>query len=119
MTDPKGDCMRIIREIFGMVVILFLCGALFSATAQTAKKPLTVPQAYCVSTGGTLETRYPVYGTNGSSQNWLQLAGRQGVCQYTQASDGSRLHVSLETLTTTLPRLAALAYYSQTPPIQG
>lgn len=108
--------MRITRKIVGMVVIPLLCGTLFSATAQTAKiKSATVSQAYCTSTGGTLETRYPVYGTNNSSQNWLQLAGRQGFCQYTQASDGSRIHVSLETLSTALPTLAALAYYSQTP----
>jgi putative hemolysin len=111
--------MRMARQI-GVLAILLLCGALFSATAQATKtkekaKPLTAPQAYCVSTGGELETRYPTYGTNNSSQNWLQLAGWQGFCQYTQASDGSRIHVSLETLTTTLPTLAALAYYSETP----
>jgi putative hemolysin len=111
--------MRMTRQI-GILAILLLWGALFSATAQATKtktkaKPLTVPQAYCLSTGGELETRYPAYGTNNSSQNWLQLAGWQGFCQYTQASDGSRIHVSLETLTTTLPTLAALAYYSETP----
>jgi putative hemolysin len=111
--------MRITGQI-GILAILLLCGALFSATAQATKtktraKPLTAPQAYCLSTGGELETRYPTYGTNNSSQNWLQLAGWQGFCQYTQASDGSRIHVSLETLTTTLPTLAALAYYSETP----
>jgi putative hemolysin len=113
--------MRTTQGIVGIVFVVVLGGGLFSAaTAQTAKtKPLTASQAYCTSTGGTLETRYPVYGTNNSSQNWLQLAGRQGFCQYTQASDGSRIHVSLETLTTNLPTLAALAYYSQTPPIQG
>jgi putative hemolysin len=113
--------MRITQEIAGQLAILLLCGALFSATAQTAKTnsnaPVAVPapQDYCTSTGGELETRYPVYGTNNPTQDWLQLQGRQGFCQYTQASDGSRIHVSLETLFTTKPTLAALAYYAQTP----
>jgi putative hemolysin len=108
--------MKVARPAIGVVIILLLCGALFTATAQTTKKknPPTAVQAYCTSTGGEVETRYPVYGTNGSSGSWLQLAGRQGFCQYTQSSDGSRIHVSLETLTTTLPSLATLAYYSQT-----
>jgi len=113
--------MRSTRERVGLVAILLLCGALLSATAQTAKTknsaPAAVPapQDYCTSTGGELETRHPVYGTNNATQDWLQLQGRQGFCQYTQASDGSRIHVSLETLFTTKPTLAALAYYAQTP----
>jgi putative hemolysin len=92
---------------------------LFGAVAQTAKtksKPssLTPPEAYCVSTGGQVETRYPVYGTNNPMMDWLKLSGVQGFCQYTSASDGSRIHVSLDTLYTTKPSLAALAYYAKT-----
>jgi putative hemolysin len=117
--------MRITRDAAGVVAILVLWGSIFSAAAQTAKtknnapSAIPAPQDYCTSTGGTLETRYPVYGTNNSMQNWLQLQGRQGFCQYTQASDGSRIHVSLETLFTAKPSLAALAYYAQTPPVNG
>jgi len=106
------------RETLKIVAILLLCGTSFSATAQTAKarnKPSTAPQNYCISTGGVVETRYPVYGTNGATQDWLQLAGREDFCQYTQSSDGSRIHVSLDTLFTTLPTMAALAYYAESP----
>ena len=62
-----------------------------------------------------MESRYPVYGTNNPTQDWILLQGREGFCQYTQASDGSRIHVSLATLFTTKPSLAALAYYAETP----
>lgn len=112
------------RAIIAIATILLLYVAFSTAAAQTTKMKNTssavpAPQDYCTSTGGTLETRYPVYGTNGATQDWLQLQGRQGFCQYTQSSDGSRIHVSLETLFTTKPTLAALAYYAQTPPQSG
>lgn len=112
--------MRMNREFLGIMVILMLCGTFSSVMAQTARAKggaspaVTSPPAYCTSTGGTLETRAPVYGTNGPIQSWLLLAGRQGFCQYTSASDGSRIHVSVDTLFTQKPSLAALAYYAQT-----
>jgi putative hemolysin len=109
--------MRMIRKIAGMVTALILFGSFFNATAQSAKTKSSTPstaQAYCVSTGGEVETRVPVYGTNGAVQDWLPLWGRQGFCQYTSASDGSRIHVSLHTLVTQKPSLAALAYYAET-----
>jgi putative hemolysin len=97
-----------------------MCASVFSATAQTAKANSAAPaattaQAYCVSTGGNVETRIPVYGTNNPIQDWLPLAGSEHFCQYKSASDGSRIHVSLRTLVTTQPSLATLAYYAQTP----
>jgi putative hemolysin len=111
--------MRTTREIVGIAAVLALSGTLFSATGQTAKAnsgPPTVAQAYCTSTGGTLESRVPAYGTNGPFADWLQLAGHRGFCQYSTTSDGSRIHVSLNTLNTTQPSLAALAYYGEVPP---
>jgi putative hemolysin len=110
--------MRTIRKVIGTAAVLILYGTFFSATAQTAQSKSDKPSAaaaYCVSTGGKLETRIPAYGTNGAVQDWLILSGRQGFCQYTSASDGSRIHVSLHTLYATKPSLAALAYYAQTP----
>ncbi|HTU41192.1 MAG TPA: hypothetical protein VMF10_05755 [Candidatus Aquilonibacter sp.] len=96
-----------------MAVLLF-CG-LVAAGAQTAKtnttKP-TAPESYCTSTGGLVENRAPAFGTNGPTSDWLRLAGSEEFCQYTLASDGSRIHLSLETLYTDQPTLAALAYYS-------
>jgi putative hemolysin len=97
-----------------------MCGIFFSAQAQTAKEKgatknaPSAPEAYCTSTGGVVENRIPVYNTNGPIVDWLKLAGTQEFCQYTSSSDGSRIHLSLHTLYTTQPSLAALAYYAET-----
>ena len=105
------------RTVIGIVAVLMFCGAFFSAQTAATKsgEPSAAPPraAYCLSTGGEVEYRFPAYGTNGPSQDWLRLAGRQAFCQYT-ASDSSRIHVALDTLFTTEPSLAALAYYAQT-----
>ena len=109
------------RGFIGIVGILLLCGAVTSAVAQTpttktaGSAPTTTAQAYCTSTGGELETRVPVYGTNGSIQSWLRLAGSVDFCQYTSSVDGSRIHLSLNTLYANKPMLATLAYYAETP----
>jgi putative hemolysin len=107
--------MRVIRA----VIILVLLGAGGNAFAQKAKTaaPAQVgpKEAYCTSTGGIVEMRRAVYGTNNPEQEWLALAGLELFCQYTQASDGSRIHLSLDTLYATKPTLAALAYYAQVP----
>ncbi len=72
----------------------------------------TLAAAYCVQTGGTVETRTAWYGTNGPTP--LRLAGDRTFCQY-KAKDGSRIHLLLDTLYTQKPTLAALAYYAQVP----
>jgi putative hemolysin len=68
--------------------------------------------AYCRQTGGHVESRVPEYGTNGSQQ--LVLNGRRAFCRYDHK--GTHIHLFLETLYSTNPTLAALAYYSQTTP---
>jgi putative hemolysin len=110
--------MRVIQTITKVVMGLLLVGTAFSAVAQTAAaKPATVgpKEAYCTSTGGLVEVRHAVYGTNGPPQDWLPLTAVEGFCQYTSADDGSRIHVSLLTLFSPKPTLAALAYYAQVP----
>ena len=113
--------MRVVRRGMGIALALVLCGATFSAVAQTAKSKTAKPtavgpkEAYCTSTGGLVEIRHAVYGTNNAVQNWLPLSAVEGFCQYTSASDGSRIHLSLETLFSPKPTLAALAYYAQVP----
>ncbi|MCB8984336.1 MAG: hypothetical protein H6659_10960 [Ardenticatenaceae bacterium] len=67
---------------------------------------------YCTENGGVVETRYPFYGTNNS--NPLQLSGSLDTCVFT-ADDGSHILVSLDTLYTDQPTLAALAYRAKTP----
>jgi putative hemolysin len=110
--------MRRTRKMIGIAAILVLSGTLFNATAQTATAKgdsSSAAVSYCTATGGTLENRVPFYNTNGPFDSWLRLSGSQNFCQYTSASDGSRIHVSMNTLYATKPSLAALAYYSQTP----
>jgi putative hemolysin len=112
--------MRVARAIAGVVMVLALSGAAFNAAGQT-KKTTKAPgkvgpeAAYCTATGGLVEVRYAAYGTNNAQQDWLYLAGVEAFCQYTLAADGSRIHLSLDTLYATKPSLAALAYYAQVP----
>lgn len=70
--------------------------------------------AYCKSTGGQVQKRKPVYGTNNSaSSQQLVLAGSAQFCMWTSKKDGSRIYAMLGTLYTTMPTLAALAYYGK------
>ncbi len=84
-----------------------------AAAAASIQVPNTVSPdeskaaAYCKQTGGQVEVRVPVYGSNGPST--LQLSGQRRFCQYT-STDTSRIHILLLTLYTTKPTLAALAY---------
>ena len=71
--------------------------------------------AYCQQTGGTVIERAPYYGTNGPFSTWLRLSGVRQFCQYKSATDGSRIHVLLETLYTKTASLAASAYYAKQP----
>lgn len=93
-------------------------GAAYAAgntnTAEQGASPdynPTLAAAYCVQTGGTVETRTAWYGTNGP--NPLRLAGDRSFCQY--RGFHSRIHLLLDTLYTYKPTLAALAYYAQVP----
>jgi putative hemolysin len=112
--------MRATRMIVKAVLILSLFGTAWEARAQsTATATATAVAgsqrgAYCTSTGGVVQTREAAFGTNNPPQEWLLLAGLEDFCQYT-ASDGSQINLSLLTLTTPKPTLAALAYYAQVP----
>ena len=68
---------------------------------------------YCNQTGGHVYVRIPEYDTN--SSNPLVLSGHAGFCQYTSTSDGSRIHILLNTLYSKKPSLAALAYILMPP----
>jgi putative hemolysin len=105
-------------RVLSVVMLVVLCGAAsFPQTSSKSVKPAAAgpKEAYCTATGGQVEMRHAVYGTNNPPQNWLPLAAVEGFCQYTSSADGSRIHISLLTLYTTKPTLAALAYYAQVP----
>jgi hypothetical protein len=91
-------------------------GPLFPAVTSTAQAGTTTPgtgqgnaeaEAYCTSNGGKVQTRYPASDTN--SDNPLRLHGSLQFCQF-MAEDGSQISVSLDTLYSDQPTLAALAY---------
>jgi hypothetical protein len=90
----------------------FLCAA---GNIQAEDPDSGAAAAYCQSTGGVVVERAPVYGTNGPTSQWLVLAGTRKFCKYTSATDGSRIHILLETLYATKPSLAVLAYYAKLP----
>jgi hypothetical protein len=91
-----------------IALILLLAGWTSQSHAQQA-----AASKYCMSTGGAVVVRAPLYGTNGSDP--LRLSGSQDFCQYTSKADGSSISLLLSTLVATKPSLAALAYYAQTP----
>jgi hypothetical protein len=101
------------------LVIAFVClcvgsGASASVLTQRAPGTSTTPaEAYCASTGGIVQKRIPEYGTNGGTP--LILALTREFCQYDN-KDHSQINLMLDTLYTTLPTLAALAYYAEVKP---
>jgi putative hemolysin len=104
--------------IASAVMVLLISGTFSTLAAQSTEAAADTThlsmKAYCRSTGGVVEHRIPFFGTNNPRHTWLQLSGSEEFCQYTLADDGSRIHVSLSTLYTKKPTLAALAYYSLT-----
>jgi putative hemolysin len=103
-------------------LLIAISAAVFTLAAgnlQAADPDTSAPAAYCESTGGRVIYRVPVFGTNGPPSSWLELAGPHPFCQYKSKKDGSRIHVRLETLYTTSPTLAVLAYYAKVAPGEG
>jgi putative hemolysin len=110
--------MQFSKRIVVISAILFLFTLSLVASAQTSAAKSDEPTAaetYCTTTGGVVEHRVPVYGTNGPMNSWLKLTGTEEFCQYTSSADGSRIHLSLLTLYSPNPTLAALAYYAADP----
>lgn len=95
--------------------VFFGSSARAAVTPQASYSPQFYQAAaqYCMNTGGQVETRIAVYGSNGPTL--LHLDGMRQFCQYTRP-DGSRIHLLTTTLYSQKPTLAALAYYAQVQP---
>jgi len=95
--------------------ILLLFAAALHAVGQDKKHDWDDDKdaRYCRATGGNVVLRHAVYGTNNDPSAWLWLTAEERFCQY--SSDGAAIHLSLETLATKKPTLAALAYYAKVP----
>jgi putative hemolysin len=119
----SGGIMKFrIQTAAGMAAAVLICGLSLSGSsaAQTSNsKPAGASPsesertAYCTATGGEVEYRKPYYNTNSDPSQWLVLAGGEGFCQYTKKWGGSRIHISLNSLSATEPSLAVLAYYAK------
>lgn len=105
-----------------VVVTLVLCVACLAAAGAVlavaggaksgGKAPKTAAE-YCRSKGGSVQARYPAWGTNDPSP--LRLAGSVRFCRWVSPEDGSRIFVALDTLYATKPTLAVLAYLTKPP----
>jgi len=115
-TPTEGEFMHKTGRVLRAAAILLLCGAALHAVGQDTSRKHDWDDdrdaRYCKATGGIVVLRHAVYGTNNDPSAWLWLAGEERFCQY-NASDSSAIHLSLETLTTKTPTLAALAYYAK------
>ena len=105
----SGVYMRRLFVLAGFLIV----AALGTRPALAASSDSTAAGgAYCVNEGGTVQVRQPTYGTNGGVTP-LKLADVKAFCQFTSKKDGSSIYVLIDTLTTSKPTLAALAYYAQ------
>jgi putative hemolysin len=95
-----------------------LAGTAAQVQAGTAVAPASATtnagSSYCAQTGGVLQMRQAVYGTNNPPADWVPLATTEEFCVY-KAADTSTINLSVATLQATKPTLAALAYYAQVP----
>ena len=107
------------HRIPAALVTLALAGsALCAFGAGAASASSTAAASYCRSQGGTVQYRTPAFGTNNQAGQ-LGLAGRLGFCRFKSKADGSRVYVSLATLASPKPTLAALAYLEKPPTKNG
>jgi putative hemolysin len=94
-----------IRVILGLACI----AARFAAAPAAGANGKAA--AYCKKQGGTVQVRYPAYGTN-TPATQVRLSGAVSFCKF-RAQDGSRIYVDLATLYTKQPTLAAVAYLTR------
>jgi len=113
----RGLTMQIQKMIRRTALILILANGAVGALAGTkvhAAAAVDAGTSYCAQTGGILQMRQAVYGTNNAPADWLPLATTQEFCVY-KGSDDSTINLAVATLQATKPTLAALAYYAQVP----
>jgi putative hemolysin len=94
--------MKIILLVFIVALVLSGCTSNGSQESQAA--------AYCEKNGGKVEERVPFY--TGAAQAPLRMAGSLNVCTFKKA-DQSSITISLNTLYTSQPTLAASAYLAR------
>jgi putative hemolysin len=87
-----------------------------AATPAAGPIDLDAAAAYCTEKGGTVVTRQPMLGANLDPASRIVLGGAVQFCDFQgKAGDSSRISLSLETLYSEQPTLAALAYLTKPP----
>lgn len=88
-----------------------------TGTAAPTAAPFDVAaaKAYCVETGGEVQTRQPTFGTNNAESTWVAIGEPVDVCRYQTlgGGDDSRIYADLATIWSESPTLAALAYLAK------
>lgn len=108
---------RLVALVLGAVLLGVMMGGTGAAAEGTpAAGPVDLAAAasYCTEKGGTVVTRQPVLGTNLGRDQWIVLGGATEFCDF-QHSDGSSISLSLATLYSEQPTMAALAYLTKPP----
>lgn len=105
--------MRRLVTLVSLLLASFPLGAL----AQSATPIATVdPAAWCVEKGGTVVHRTPALGTNNPDQ-MLVLGDGVDFCEFTLGEGAdpptSRISIDINSLATSEPTLAALAYLTK------
>jgi putative hemolysin len=96
-----------------LVVAAVLLGA-DAAVAAAPEQEQGAAASYCTSSGGQSTIVHPFANTNANTKQWVRYGGTTEMCTFT-ATDGSTIHIFGSTLKSTLPTMAALAYYAQVP----
>lgn len=109
-------------RLTGLLAGFALIGALSSnAAAQGTPTSASsydreAASAYCVEKGGQVVTRTPVLGANLDPSQQIALGNATDFCDFhASGGDTSRISLSLETLYSEEPTLAALAYLTKPP----
>jgi putative hemolysin len=113
---PRAPIIPVAMILLGLLLLGYGTSGARAGVDGTRVAVTSLAVAYCGNTGGKVVTRYPTYGA--TSANPLRLAGMLQFCQY-QAADGSRIHLSLETLYADQPTLAVLAYLNKPPSVSA
>jgi putative hemolysin len=106
------------------LAVIASCGDDSSDSASTGvTSPVSASDAahdYCNSSGGEAHTARPYWNTNADRPDWSALAGSVELCRFDSdeenAEERSSIFVDLDTLYSTDPTLAGVAYLSKVPP---
>lgn len=132
MTDPttpmkKGVRVRIRSTLLLSTALIITAGLAGCVGAEPNPRPtptdepvfdIAAAKAHCEESGGTVQQRQPMSGTNASdAEDWTPLGEPVEVCRFQTLDEEykSRIYADLATVWSEKPTLAALAYLTSPP----